>query len=260
MASSEGAILEFNNVSFGYGEGLILCDVTFSVDMGEFIGIIGPNGGGKTTLLKLILSSIAPLSGKVSLFGAAPEENLRRIGYVPQCLGYDKKFPISVEELVLSGLLSQLPWYGLYSKAQKVRAAEAMDKVGVLHLAKRPIGSLSGGQMQRALIARALVAAPSLLLLDEPTANIDQQAEREIFALLRHLAGGEVTILMVTHDLNASIEQVDRVLCVQGGVTSFKTAEVCEHFALGLYHAPLLQKNEEGKGCILQKKQERARG
>jgi len=244
-------IIECQNVCFSYGDYHALHDVTFQVKSGEFIGIIGPNGGGKTTLLKLLMGFLEPEHGVIRLFGEEPSKGRRRVGYVPQNLKYDKKFPLSVRELVFSGVLSRLSWFGRFKAEDRRRVDEALKEVGLLELARRPIGTLSGGEFQRALIARALVAEPELLFLDEPTANVDAKAEAEIYRLLKELSQKR-TILMVTHDLKASIELVDRVLCVEGTVSSFKAADVCEHFALGLYHAPLVAGKE--KPCDLQVK------
>ncbi|MEC7840534.1 MAG: ABC transporter ATP-binding protein [Chlamydiota bacterium] len=241
-------VISCEKVSFGYDEVQVLCDATFNVSRGEFIGVIGPNGGGKTTLLKLILGFFSPDSGFLKLFGGEPKANLNRVAYVPQNLRYDKKFPISVFELVLSGLLSKLPWYGRYLNKHKQKAHETLKMLKLDGLENRSLGTLSGGQVQRALIARALVSDPELLILDEPTANVDAEAETEIYALLKSLAG-KMTIIMVTHDLTASIKLVDRVVCVQNTVTTFKASEVCEHFALGLYHAPLLVKSNVDETC-----------
>lgn len=253
----ESAVV-FEDVSFAYQNGTsVLKNVSFHVARGEFIGIIGPNGGGKTTLLKLIMGFLQPTNGKIFIFGKPPLEQLQTISYVPQNLKFDKDFPISLDELVLSGLLSQLPWYGRFSPACKAAALEALEKVGLRELHHRPIGTLSGGQMQRGLIARALVSKPKLLLLDEPTANVDAKAEADIHALLKELAG-EVTIMMVTHNLQDSISNVDRVLCVQQTAMALQTKEVCEHFALGLYHAPLLvEKESQDSCCKLQVKKEK---
>jgi len=232
-------IVAVEHACFAYGEMPVLRDVSFKVEAGEFIGIIGPNGGGKTTLLKLITGFLLPDHGHIEVLGTNPVDHPEGVAYVPQNIHVDRAFPISVLELVLSGLLYRLPWYGRY-RSEDIRAAEeALEKMGIAALKNRAFGSLSGGQMQRALIARAIVLKPKLLLLDEPCANVDSQAEADIYALLKSLSG-EVTILMVTHDLQASIQFVDRVLIVQGSVSPMQTAEVCEHFALGLYHAPLL--------------------
>ncbi len=231
-------IISVEHVSFAYEDEPVLSDVSFHVETGEFIGIIGPNGGGKTTLLKLIMGFLKPHSGRVKVFGEAPQAALSQLAYVPQGLRFDRQFPISVLELVLSGRLSRLPWYGIYSDADRAAALDALQKVGLLPFQEYAFGNLSGGQAQRALIARALASEPKLLILDEPTASVDAQAEADIYSILRDLRQ-QMTILMVTHDLRAAIDLVDRVLCVQGGVLSLLPQEVCEHFALGLYHAPL---------------------
>lgn len=232
------ADIKFDHVNYSYPTSDVLKNVSFQVEKGEFIGIIGPNGGGKTTLLKLIMGFLRPTSGKVNVFGNPPNEVLPRLAYVPQGLHFDRQFPISVIELVLSGRLSNLPWYGVYSAKDRQVAMEALEKVGMQDFLTKPFGNLSGGQAQRALIARALVSEPKMLLLDEPTASVDSQAESLIYSLLKELRGS-MTILMVTHDLRAAIDIVERVLVVQGGVLSMLPQEVCEHFALGLYHAPL---------------------
>ena len=213
--------------------------MNFSIRPGEFVGIFGPNGGGKTTLLKLIMGFLKPTSGKLAIFSESSKDAIQQISYVPQSLRFDKQFPISVREVVLSGRLSHLPWYGVYRKEDKQAAIEALEKVRMLEFQDKAFGTLSGGQAQRVLIARALVSNPKLLLLDEPTASVDAQAENEIYALLKELRG-KMTILMVTHNLQVAIKLVDRVLCVRGEVISIKTEEVCEHFALGLYHTPLI--------------------
>jgi len=234
------SVIDFENLSFSYGDNVILEDVSFSVAHGESLGIIGPNGGGKTTLLKLILGFLTPKTGVVRVFGKPPRGASTRIGYVPQALHFDKQFPISLYELVLTGRLSHLPWYGVYSKEDKAFAMQAIEKVELTEFANAPFGSLSGGQAQRALIARALASDPSILLLDEPTANVDSKAEAYIFSLLKELQG-QITVLMVTHDLSAAIEIVQRVLCVQHSVVDLLPQQVCQHFAFGLYHKPLIR-------------------
>lgn len=233
------AAVSIDTLDFSYQDSLVLKNISFTIDEGKFIGIIGPNGGGKTTLLKLILGFLTPNKGKISIFGEDPIAARRYMAYVPQSLRFDKQFPISVGELVLEGRLSRLPWYGIFSKEDKQAAMHALEKVGLAHLYDRPFGSLSGGQAQRALIARALASNPRLLLLDEPTASVDAQAEAEIYAILKQLQG-EITILMVTHNLQAAIELVDQVICVQQTSQTLDPKQVCEHYALGLYHSPLL--------------------
>lgn len=236
-------IIELDHLSFSYHNTPILIDLSFSIQSGEFIGIIGPNGGGKTTLLKLIMGFLKPVSGKIKVFGQIPSSYSGmhgQLAYVPQSVRLDREFPISVLEVVLSGLLSHLPWYGMFSSKDQQAAREVLDIVGLSSFSDSPFGTLSGGQAQRVLIARALVSRPQLLLLDEPTASVDSRAEADIYALLKDLKG-HMTIMMVTHDLSAAIDHVERLLCVQGQVFSLQPEEVCEHFAFGLYHTPLMQ-------------------
>jgi zinc transport system ATP-binding protein len=240
--------IEFEHVSFSYSNTSVLQNVSFQLYSGEFIGMIGPNGGGKTTLLKLILGFLKPTQGSIRVFGKAAGSPLlsQKIAYVPQSVRFDRDFPISVEEVVLSGLISRLPWYGRFRTADRIAARKALERIGFSHLTEAPFGTLSGGQAQRVLIARALVSNPQLLLLDEPTASVDNRAEADIYALLHQLKG-QMTILMVTHDLGAAMEQVERILCVQGNVIPLKPEEVCKHFAFGLYHMPLIQSSPLSK-------------
>jgi len=237
-------VIQIHNLYFSYGDDPVLKDVNLTVQPGEFVGLIGPNGGGKTTLLKLIMGFLKPKSGSIEVFGKPPQSSLPLIGYVPQALRFDKQFPISVMEVVLSGRLAHLPWYGLYSQEDRKKAMEALEMVGIVDLKNRAFGTLSGGQAQRCLIARALVSSPQLLLLDEPTANVDSQVEADIYQLLKKLQK-TITILMVTHDLQAVINHVQQVYCVQGVVFALKPEEVCNHFAVGLYHPPLIQVNKK---------------
>ncbi len=230
--------LKLQHLSFAYQDQRVLDNVTFQIDKGSFAGIIGPNGGGKTTLLKLIMGFYKPVEGTIEVFGQPPAASMQLIGYVPQTVRFDKQFPISVLEVVLMGRLSHLPWYGFYSNKDRKAAIEALERVAIADLQNRAFGTLSGGQAQRTLIARALVSSPALLLLDEPTASVDPQAQNEIYALLNTLRG-QLTILMVTHDLNVAIKLVDQVICVQNHVFVLSPEEVCKHFAFGLYHTPL---------------------
>lgn len=234
-------VLSLQGVDASYGSLPVLKNVSFTVDSGQFIGIIGPNGGGKTTLLKLILGLLKPSKGTISLFDepAGSPKILHRLAYVPQVARFDREFPISVKEVVLLGLLSSLPWYGRFSKASLEKMDYILEKLALIHLKNQPFGRLSGGQAQRVLIARALISNPELLLLDEPTASVDREAEAAIYAILSELKG-KMTILMVTHDLKTAIERVESVLCVQGSVSSLSPQVVCTHFSFGLYHQPVI--------------------
>lgn len=232
--------IALDNVCFAYQDILVLKDISFRVRSGEFIGVIGPNGGGKTTLLKLIMGFLKPSAGRISIFDAPPQQALQQISYVPQSLRFDKQFPISIMELVLGGRLAHLPWYGMFSKRDKEIALHALERVGLADFQHRSLGNVSGGQAQRALIARALASEPQLLLLDEPTASVDAQAEADIYNILKGLES-QITIVMVTHNLRTVIELVERVICVQQTAVVLNPQEVCEHFALGLYHSPLIK-------------------
>ncbi len=230
--------VEVIDLSFSYQETQILTEVSFTISEKEFIGIIGPNGGGKTTLLLLLMGFLKPSRGKIKLFGKHPKEMRNLIGYVPQAFRYDKDFPITTLEVVLGGRLFASSKFGTWNKDDKEAALAALKKVGMEKYANASYSELSGGQAQRVLLARALVSNPKFLFLDEPTANVDRAAQAEIYKLLDKLKG-EITLLMVTHDLHAACSHVERLICVERGIASFSPKEVCEHFALGLYHPPI---------------------
>lgn len=236
-AASPLSVIDVRSLSFSYNGNLVLENVNFSVKKGEFLGVFGPNGGGKTTLLRLIMGFLEPQKGAIRVLGNPPQEARPSIGYVPQFSRYDKKFPISVLEIVMMGCLAEMPWWGGYSHAAREKSLSLLEKVGLADLKDRSFGTLSGGQAQRALIARALVDDPEILLLDEPTANIDPLAERDIHKLLHTLRNGTMTILMVTHDLQSITGEATRLLCVQRDVQEYTTREICDHFNVGLYHS-----------------------
>lgn len=228
-------------VSFGYSrDEPVLKNVSFEVAEGEFIGLIGPNGGGKSTLLKLLIGFLEPWEGTISIFSKPATTYPNGVGYVPQALHYDRSFPISVLDLVLQGRLARLGFLGRFSKEDKEFARHVLEQVGLIDFCDKSFGTLSGGQAQRVLIARALACEPKVLLLDEPLAAVDVQAEADFYEIL-HKIRKNLTIMMVTHDIQAVIQHVKRVLCVQGSVMSLEPSQVCEHFALGLYHFPLIQ-------------------
>jgi len=172
-----------DNGSFSYTRHPVLDGVTLTVPKGDFAMVVGPNGGGKTTLIKLILGLLVPTSGRVSLFGKSPEAAWNQVGYMPQYTHVDMAFPVSVMDVVLMGRLTQSKRWR-YSKNDREAARHALNEVGLLEKQKKPFSSLSGGQRQRVLIARALCSNPSLLLMDEPTANVDPAAEATLFELL----------------------------------------------------------------------------
>jgi zinc transport system ATP-binding protein len=237
-SENDSIAIETQDLSFEINSTVILERISLSVKKGEFLGIFGPNGGGKTTLLKLLLGFLKPTTGWIKIFDMPSHVAREHIGYVPQITRFDRKFPISVFEVVCMGLLRKLTWYGGYSAQTKKKAFAALEKVGLQSLAKKPFSTLSGGQAQRVLLARALANDPLLLLLDEPTASVDPEAENEIHKLLLTLKGA-VTILMVSHDLQTVASDVDRLLFIQRRANIMTKEQICGHFALGLYHTPI---------------------
>jgi len=218
---SPQCVIEMRNLSFSYGAAPVLEAVSLQVAAGEFLGIVGPNAGGKSTLLKLILGLLDPQSGEIVVLGKRPRAATRRLGYVPQYPGFPRDFPITVEQAVLLGCLgrrSRSGWRGALTpgavgKAERRATRRALDEVAAADLAGRRIGSLSGGQLQRVLLARALVSEPTVMILDEPTANIDLRLESDIFDLLKQL-NARMTILVVSHDVGFICGYVTRVACV----------------------------------------------
>ena len=218
-------VISFQDVTFSYDGSPVVEDVSFAVDERDFVCVVGPNGGGKTTLLKLMLGVVAPTRGRVAVFGGPPERARARMGYVPQQSQFDLQFPVRVMDVVLTGRLDRSRWLGLYRRADKEAAAKALRDVDLDTLRHRPFAALSGGQRQRVLIARALAAEPDLLLLDEPTANVDIAVEEEVYAVLREL-NQRLTIVLVTHDLGFVSTFVSHVICVNRRVSVHPTSEV----------------------------------
>lgn len=206
--------LEIDRLSVYYGEDCALKDISLKVMECEFLGIIGPNGGGKTTLLKAILGLVEPQAGSVKIFGATGVAARRQIGYVPQFSRFDRRFPISVEEVVLMGRMAgRSPWLVRFDATDKNRVNNLLDRLDILDLKDRQIGQLSGGQLQRVLIARALAVEPRILVLDEPTASVDSASKTRIYEILQEL-NREITVLIVTHDLSAVSSNINRIACI----------------------------------------------
>ena len=227
--------LKLKNLSFSYRGIPILRNLSLEVPRGEFLGIFGPNGGGKTTLLKLLMGFLEPEEGAIEILGEAPKLARHHIGYVPQAQRTDPDFPITVSELISLGLLSTRPYGGGFSKRERDASELWMEKLDLLEHKNKAFGELSGGLAQRALLARALIANPDLLLLDEPTANIDASSLAVVLNTLDELRGKK-TILMVSHDLNSVSSRANRLICVQRTLSIFQPEEICNHFSLGLYH------------------------
>ena len=210
-------LVEIDNVSFAYGEVAVLEGINFTVEAGDFLGIIGPNGSGKTTLLRLMLGLLVPTRGVVRLFGQPPAslKQWGRLGYVPQKATFDPSLPATVQEVVASGLVATLGLLRRARAAERQRVHEVLAQVGMDAHAGRRIGTLSVGQQQRVLIARALVTEPELLILDEPTGGVDPEAQTSFYALLHHLNHErEVTLILVSHDIGVVAKEVTRLACL----------------------------------------------
>lgn len=233
-------ILSLHDVSFSFEKGApLLAHITATIHENEWIAIIGPNGSGKTTLLQLMMGFLTPQQGSVTLLNSAPAKNHLHIGYVPQVNRYDQQFPLSVIDVVIMGGISQMSWWGAYPQETKQRALECLKRVKLEHVKDQSFGTLSGGQAQRVLIARALMNQPKILFLDEPTANIDPETQKDILSLLSELKHA-MTIVMVTHHLQSFIHQVSRVFCIQNQLTELTPEQTCHHFSLGVFHSPLI--------------------
>jgi len=211
-------IVELKDISFAYESQPVLSDVNLTVYEGDFLAIIGPNGGGKSTLLKLILGLLPPQNGTVRIFGLPPKKGRTHIGYVPQNTNVNTNFPIRVLDVVLLGNSAPShPIFG-YSREEKACALNALHQVGMEGFEMKRIGNLSGGQRQRVMIARALCRRPKLLILDEPTASIDANGQKEIYDLLKKL-NQTITVIVVSHDLNVILGYADKAAYVHRTLT-----------------------------------------
>lgn len=213
-------VIALRDVTYGLGRTVIGRAVTFTVAAGELVGMIGPTGSGKTTLLKVILGLLRPWQGSVTVDGVPAQARRRAVGYVPQLAAIDWDFPMTVEELVLMGWFPRMGWRAWPTAAERRRVAQLLDRLGILECLARQIRELSGGQQQRAFLARALIGAPPLVLLDEPTADVDVGAQHEILHLLGELNRGGMTIVLTTHDLNAVAAHLPRVIGFNHGVVA----------------------------------------
>ena len=257
MIMSEKKIaFRFDSVSFSYGSVSVFENISFHIHENEFVALVGANGAGKTTILKLLLGLEKPQSGKIELFPANPKQREEVIGYVPQYMDFDSSFPISVYDVVKMGTVKK---FGKkISIDEKNAIEEALILSEVADLSKRPYAALSGGQRRRVLVARALASSPKLIVLDEPTVNMDSESEKRLFETLRKLKG-KSTILIVTHDSQFVSSLTDVVLCAGeknklNGTRSIVKHTTSEHFSgLDLSEAGLVRVNHneiiDDKGC-----------
>ncbi|MDR1810159.1 MAG: ATP-binding cassette domain-containing protein [Prevotella sp.] len=211
-------IVKISNLSVAYGnEPPVLQNVELTVFQNDFLGIIGPNGGGKTTLLKTLLGLLPASTGTIEFYQQGKRVNRLNIGYLPQINRIDKKFPISVLDVILSGLTVEKKIFSNFTAQQKEQAIRTAEKMGLGGLLKRPVGDLSGGQLQRTLLGRAIVDEPDLLALDEPDSYVDKQFETDFYDILTEL-NTHTAIILVSHDVGTILSQVKNVACVNGGL------------------------------------------
>ena len=229
-------IISLRDVSVIYDGCAALEEVTLDIFEDDFIGIIGPNGGGKSSLVKAIMGSVK-YSGEISFDDILRKGNHYKIGYMPQVSQFDMRFPISILEVVLSGLQTEKGFLGRYTKEERHLAHDTLEKMGIADLASRPIGEVSGGEMQRALLCRAIIAEPKLLILDEPTNFVDNSFEREFYALVEELSH-RMSVMIVSHDLGTITSVVKSIVCVNRNVHRHDSNILTEEQLLN-YNCPI---------------------
>jgi zinc transport system ATP-binding protein len=230
----EEQVVRFQNVGFSYDAIPVLEDVSFGIKGKSFVSIVGPNGGGKTTLLKLMLGLLKPSRGTITVFGLPADKARSLVGYMPQHVQFDPHFPVTVLDVVLMGRLRRDMRLGPYGKRDKAVCLDALRRLEMYDARNRPFGALSGGQRQRVLVARALAAEPQLLLLDEPTSNVDIAVETELFELL-HALSEVITVVVVSHDLGFVSQYVEHVVCVNRRVLVHPTTAITGEMINELY-------------------------
>ncbi|HDP95632.1 MAG TPA: ATP-binding cassette domain-containing protein [Candidatus Aminicenantes bacterium] len=230
--TTRNLILKLEKVRTGYGRQPVLLDVDFCVHSHDFIGIVGPNGSGKTTLLKVILGLLPPWSGIIRYFRGGSEVERFSMGYMPQSAQVDPDFPITVKDVVRSGLMTRDA-----NEPGDIPVQRVMQRMGIAALGRRPLGELSGGQRQRVFLARAIVASPPLLLLDEPDTYADRDFGRNFHELLTEL-NRDMAILMVSHDLGMIASQVQSIACVNGSLYHHESSEITQEL-MESYRCPI---------------------
>ncbi len=232
------SVIEISNLYFSYDVQPVLEDVNLSVPRGAFLALIGPNGGGKTTLVKIILGLLKPVNGEVRVLGKSPHEVTGHLGYVPQNTQFNRDFPISVLDVVLMGRLARRSIFKRYTGEDARVALEALERVGMADFARSPVGDLSGGQRQRVFIARAIASEPEILFLDEPTSGVDVEWQGNVYRILKEL-NDHVTIVAVSHDTGVLSSYVKSVACVNRNLFYHDAAEITEEMMRTAYHCPV---------------------
>lgn len=236
-AAGRAKIMQLTGVTAGYNDKIVLEDVHLTVFQDDFLGIVGSNGSGKTTLLKIILGLLSPMRGKLDFYLDPSGDNKKYIGYMPQASMFDKKFPITVRRVVLSGLTARVGMFRTFNRDQRAQSERVMEQMGVAHLADRAIGELSGGQMQRVFLSRALISSPRLLVLDEPNTYVDKSFEKSFYEILVEL-NKEMAIIMVSHDIGMISSYVKSIACVCRRLHYHDTPQITQEL-LDSYNCPI---------------------
>lgn len=270
-------LIEIKNLSAGYDSRTVLRNVNLTVYDRDFLGIIGPNGGGKTTLIKCILGLLKPTTGEIlysdKRFVASDKQgsttqrpalttnrSVLKMGYLPQYNSIDRKFPITVEEVILSGLSSQKSLISRFTATHREKARQVIARMGLEGLEKRAIGALSGGQLQRALLGRAIISDPALVVLDEPSTYIDKRFEARLYELLAEI-NHDCAIILVSHDIGTVLQQVKSIACVNETLDYHPDTGVSEEWLERNFNCPIellghgalphriLAEHKHGDGC-----------
>ncbi len=231
-------LIEINQVTAGYDHKVVLKDVSLTLWENDFLGIIGPNGGGKTTLLKVILGLLKPHTGSVRFFREGQEVTSLKTGYLPQLNNIDRSFPISVREVISSGLASGKPLFRRYTAQQHERISEVITQMGLEELAGRPISDLSGGQLQRVLLGRSIVSRPDVLILDEPNSYVDKRFESKFYQLLEDI-NKESAVILVSHDIGTVLSMVKNIACVNETLHYHPGTDLTEEWLGDAYACPI---------------------
>jgi zinc transport system ATP-binding protein len=245
-------MIKVQNLSFSYGDVPVFQNVSFTVEPEDFVCLIGPNGGGKTTMLKLLLGILNGYSGSISIFKQSPEKARPLIGYMPQYIQMDPLFPVNVYDVVLGGLLgTHKSWF--YTKTEYKKAEKVLSELGIAELGKRRFASLSGGQRQRALIARSLISEPRFLFLDEPASSLDPESGDSLYQLLQKL-NSRMGIMVVSHDIDFVSHYVKRIICVSArGLAVHNPEHLSGGILHELYDGTVKRVNHECTGACLSK-------
>lgn len=230
-------LIEIKNLTVGYeSKPNVLKEVNLTVYQDDFLGIIGPNGGGKTTLLRTILGLIKPQSGSIAFYDNGQQVSSLNIGYLPQINRIDKKFPISVSDVILSGLTPGKNLFRRYCREDKQKVSAVAGRLGIEDLLPRAIGELSGGQLQRVLLGRAIVDNPKLIILDEPSTYVDKLFETNFYKLLGDI-NKDIAIVLVSHDVGTIISLVKNIACVNAGLHYHPGTDISQEWLLNAYES-----------------------